>query len=103
MGYNAPLCAFEHREMSAIVAGVFVLLFEIIIQGTPLEGAKLLMDRIALKGYCAQCDEAFDIRTLSLSADLRQHSDENDRRPGVVHRRDRGGVKKREKTGDRSQ
>ena len=49
-------------EMSAIVPESLSFCFEIIIQGTPLEGAKLLMDRIALKGYCAQCDEAFDIK-----------------------------------------
>ena len=49
-------------EMSAIVPESLSFCFEIIIQGTPLEGAKLLMDRISLKGYCPQCDESFDIK-----------------------------------------
>jgi hydrogenase nickel incorporation protein HypA/HybF len=49
-------------EMSAVVPESLSFCFEIIIQGTPLEGAKLVMDRIPLKGYCQSCDEAFDIK-----------------------------------------
>jgi hydrogenase nickel incorporation protein HypA/HybF len=49
-------------EMSAIVPESLSFCFEIITQGTPLEGAKLLMDRIPLRGYCAQCEETFDIK-----------------------------------------
>jgi hydrogenase nickel incorporation protein HypA/HybF len=49
-------------EMSAIVPESLSFCFEIIVQGTPLEGAKLLMDRVALKGYCPQCEETFDIK-----------------------------------------
>ena len=49
-------------EMSAIVPESLSFCFDIIVQGTPLEGAKLLMDKIPLKGYCPQCDETFDIK-----------------------------------------
>jgi hydrogenase nickel incorporation protein HypA/HybF len=49
-------------EMSAIVPESLSFCFEIITQGTPLEGAKLLMDRIPLRGYCPQCEETFDIK-----------------------------------------
>jgi hydrogenase nickel incorporation protein HypA/HybF len=49
-------------EMSAIVPESLSFCFEIITQGTPLEGAKLLMDRIPLKGYCPDCDRPFDIK-----------------------------------------
>jgi hydrogenase nickel incorporation protein HypA/HybF len=49
-------------EMSAIVPESLSFCFEIIIQGTPLEGAKLLMDRIPLKGYCGKCERPFDIK-----------------------------------------
>jgi len=49
-------------EMSAIVPESLSFCFEIIVQGTPLEGAKLLMDRIPLKGYCPDCERPFDIK-----------------------------------------
>jgi hydrogenase nickel incorporation protein HypA/HybF len=49
-------------ELSAIVPESLSFCFEIIIQGTPLEGAKLLMDRIPLKGYCPRCAQSFDIK-----------------------------------------
>ncbi len=49
-------------ELTAIVPESLSFCFEIIVQGTPLEGAKLLMDRIPLRGYCPQCDETFDIK-----------------------------------------
>jgi len=49
-------------EMTAIVPESLSFCFEIIVQGTPLEGARLLMDRIPLKGYCPQCDVTFDIK-----------------------------------------
>ena len=49
-------------ELSAIVPESLSFCFEIITQGTPLEGAKLLMDRIPLRGYCPQCEETFDIK-----------------------------------------
>ena len=49
-------------ELTAIVPESLSFCFEIIVQGTPLEGARLLMDRIPLRGYCLQCDETFDIK-----------------------------------------
>ena len=49
-------------EMSAIVPESLSFCFEIITQGTPLEGARLLLDRIPLKGYCPKCEETFDIK-----------------------------------------
>ena len=82
-------------EMSAIVPESLSFCFEIIIQGTPLEGAKLLMDRIPLKGYCPQCDESFDIKDfVFVCPDLRQYSHPDDRRPGTVHCGDGSGVRK---------
>jgi len=55
-------------EMSAIVPESLSFCFEIITQGTPLEGAKLLMDRIPLKGYCPDCDQPFEIKDFVLFA-----------------------------------
>jgi len=49
-------------ELTAIVPESLYFCFEIIVQGTPLEGARLLMDRIPLRGYCQQCEETFDIK-----------------------------------------
>jgi hydrogenase nickel incorporation protein HypA/HybF len=49
-------------ELSAIVPESLSFCFEIITEGTPLEGARLLMDKIPLKGYCPQCDRPFDIK-----------------------------------------
>jgi hydrogenase nickel incorporation protein HypA/HybF len=49
-------------EMSAIVPESLSFCFEIIVQGTPLEGAKLLMDRIPLKGHCPSCEKIFEIK-----------------------------------------
>jgi hydrogenase nickel incorporation protein HypA/HybF len=49
-------------EMTAIVPESLSFCFEIITQGTPFEGAKLLMDRIPLRGYCPKCEETFDIK-----------------------------------------
>ena len=51
-------------EMSAIVPESLSFCFEIITQGTPLEGARLLMDRIPLKGYCPECEQPFDIENF---------------------------------------
>ena len=49
-------------QMSAIVPDSLAFCFEVITTGTELEGAKLIMDIIPLKGYCRSCDSEFEIK-----------------------------------------
>lgn len=48
-------------QMSAIVPDALSFCFEVIVAGTELEGARLIMDIIPLKGYCSACENEFHI------------------------------------------
>ena len=49
-------------QMSAIVPDALSFCFEVITSGTELEGARLIMDIIPLKGYCYRCKSEFEIK-----------------------------------------
>ena len=49
-------------EMTAIVPESLSFCFNIITENTALEGARLMMDVIPLKGYCKACDKEFGIK-----------------------------------------
>ena len=49
-------------QMSAIVPDALSFCFKVITSGTELEGARLIMDIIPLKGYCYTCESEFEIK-----------------------------------------
>ena len=49
-------------QMSAIVPESLSFCFEVITSGTELEGARLIMDVIPLKGLCDDCENEFEIK-----------------------------------------
>ncbi len=49
-------------KMSAIVPDSLSFCFQVITTGTPLEGARLLMEVIPLRGRCRSCSQAFEIK-----------------------------------------
>jgi hydrogenase nickel incorporation protein HypA/HybF len=49
-------------KMSAIVPDALSFCFEVITKGTEMEGARLMMDVIPLKGYCHTCESEFGIK-----------------------------------------
>ena len=48
-------------RMSAIVPDSLSFCFELITQGTDLEGAELLMDKVPVTGICQACNMEFEI------------------------------------------
>jgi hydrogenase nickel incorporation protein HypA/HybF len=48
-------------QMTAVVPEALTFCFEVITTGTELEGAKLFMNMVPLKGYCPECDKEFTI------------------------------------------
>ena len=57
-------------QMSAIVPDSLSFCFEVIVSGTDMEGARLDMDIIPLKGYCQTCEEAFEIEDYNFICPL---------------------------------
>ena len=49
-------------QMSAIVPDSLSFCFEVMTSGTELEGAKLIMEIIPLRGVCKECHQEFEIR-----------------------------------------
>ena len=54
-------------RMSAIVPESLSFCFNVITEGTDMEGAQLIMDIIPLVGYCAPCDREFEIEDYAFS------------------------------------
>ena len=48
-------------QMSAIVPDDLSFCLEVITAGTEMEGAKLLMDMVPLRGICRECESIFEI------------------------------------------
>ncbi|RLC25960.1 MAG: hydrogenase maturation nickel metallochaperone HypA [Deltaproteobacteria bacterium] len=57
-------------RLSAIVPESLSFCFEIITTGTDLEGAKLLMDLVPLRGRCRQCGREFEIEEYAFECPL---------------------------------
>jgi len=49
-------------QMSAVVPNALSFSFDVITKGTEMEGARLLMDIIPLRGYCSACEKEFEIK-----------------------------------------
>jgi hydrogenase nickel incorporation protein HypA/HybF len=49
-------------QLSAIVPDSLSFCFEVMTSGTDLEGARLLMETIPLKGMCRECRHTFEIK-----------------------------------------
>jgi len=49
-------------QMTAIVPDALSFCFQVITDGTEMEGAKLNMEIIPLMGYCNECEEKFEIK-----------------------------------------
>jgi len=54
-------------KLSAIVPEALSFCFEIIVSGTDMEGAKLMMEIIPLKGVCLDCEQVFEIEDYAFS------------------------------------
>lgn len=48
-------------QMSAVVPDALSFCFQVITEGTALEGALLHMEIVPLKGYCLACGKEFEI------------------------------------------
>ena len=49
-------------QLSAVVPDTLSFCFDVMTSGTELEGAKLIMEVIPLRGVCKECKQAFEIR-----------------------------------------
>jgi hydrogenase nickel incorporation protein HypA/HybF len=49
-------------QMTAIVPDALSFCFQVITDGTEMEGARLIMETIPLMGYCSECEEEFEIK-----------------------------------------
>lgn len=54
-------------QLSAIVPEALSFCFEVIASGTEMEGAKLVMELIPLRGICLECDQAFEIEDYAFT------------------------------------
>ena len=49
-------------QMSAVVPEALSFCFEVATSGTDMEGVRLVMNVVPLKGYCPQCKKEFEIK-----------------------------------------
>lgn len=54
-------------EMAAVVPESLSFCFEVITKDTELDGAKLIMDIVPLKGFCRSCKKEFEIEDYAFS------------------------------------
>lgn len=54
-------------KMSAIVPDALSFCFEVITSGTEMQGARLLMEMIPLRGFCGLCEKEFEIVDYAFS------------------------------------
>lgn len=54
-------------QMTAIVPDALSFCFQVITTGTELEGAKLIIEVIPLKGYCKGCKGTFEIKDYTFA------------------------------------
>ena len=62
-------------QLTAIVPDSLSFCFEIMTNGTELEGAKLLMEIIPLMGYCNGCKKEFEIENYAFACPFCQCTD----------------------------
>jgi len=54
-------------KLSAIVPEALSFCFEIIVSGTTMEGAQLIMEMIPLRGICLDCEQDFEIEDYAFT------------------------------------
>jgi len=54
-------------EISAVVPQALSFCFHVITEGTEMEGARLDMDIVPLRGYCHPCDRDFPIENFEFA------------------------------------
>lgn len=54
-------------QLSAIVPEALSFCFQVMAEGTEMEGAKLVMDLIPLRGSCPECRKEFEIADYHFS------------------------------------
>ena len=64
-------------KMSAIVPDSLSFCFTVITTGTELEGARLIMDVIPLRGFCNECKKEFEIKEYAFVCPFCNSSDIN--------------------------
>lgn len=52
-------------ELSGVVPEALSFCFGVIVEGTPMEGAALELERVPLEGRCRACGERFRIRNYA--------------------------------------
>ena len=57
-------------QLSAVVPDALSFCFEVITKGTEMEGARLMMDIIPLRGYCSTCEKEFEIKDYVFACPL---------------------------------
>ena len=57
-------------QMTAIVPDALSFCFQVITDGTEMEGARLVMEIIPLVGYCGECGEEFEIKDYAFVCPL---------------------------------
>lgn len=62
-------------QLTAIVPESLSFCFEIMTNGTELEGAKLVMEVIPLVGYCESCKKEFEIEDYAFACPYCQNTD----------------------------
>lgn len=48
-------------RLTAIVPESLTFCFEVITKGTDLEGARLIIEAVPIKGFCKECEREFEI------------------------------------------
>jgi hydrogenase nickel incorporation protein HypA/HybF len=54
----------ELGELSGVIEDYLVAVFPLVVHGTPLEGAELLIERVAGQAWCARCQDLFNLAEL---------------------------------------
>ena len=57
-------------QMTAIVPDALSFCFQVVTDGTEMEGARLIMEIIPLVGYCSECEEEFEIKDYAFVCPL---------------------------------
>ncbi len=57
-------------QLSAIVPESLTFCFQVMAEGTEMEGARLVMDIIPLRGYCLECRREFEIEDYRFECPL---------------------------------
>jgi hydrogenase nickel incorporation protein HypA/HybF len=65
-GIQVTEVRLEIGELAGIVTDSVRFCFELVTEGTPLEGAALRIDEPPGRGWCSTCDRSFGLRDLVL-------------------------------------